>query len=117
MALGTGRLTTTVHFSAFDHLSRASTLSRPASDSGARDAQRLVQGDLLYNVAQGRTQLDAGVQLRRESITADRLSTVSPRILSVEPKVSVGIFEPASGGKATGDNLPKIGDNIGVFGQ
>ena len=89
MALGSGRLTTTVHISAFDHLSRASTLSRPGSDSGARDAQRLVQGDLLYNVAQGRTQFDAGVQLRRESITADRLSTVSPRILSVEPFAQV----------------------------
>lgn len=80
-----GWLTSTVNLSAFDHLSRASTLSSPASDSGSKDAQRLVQGDLLYNAEFGHTQLDAGVQLRRESITADRLSVASPHSTSVEP--------------------------------
>ncbi|MEP7383138.1 MAG: TonB-dependent receptor [Gemmatimonadota bacterium] len=84
-AFGGGWLTSTVNLSAFDHLSRASTLAEPVSDSGARDAQRLLQGDLLYNAQRGATQLDAGVQLRRESITADRLSRNSPNSFSVEP--------------------------------
>lgn len=85
MALGTGRLTTTVHWSAFDHLSRSSTLDRPVTDSGARDTQRLLQGDLLYNAQFGRTLVDAGVQLRRETISADRLSVEAPDVFNVEP--------------------------------
>lgn len=85
LALGGGFLTSTLNLSAFDHLSRASTLASPASDSGARDAQRLVQGDLLYNAQYGATQVDAGIQLRRESISADRLSVAAPRSTSVEP--------------------------------
>ncbi len=85
LALGGGRLTTTVHLSSFDHLSRASTLTRPVSDSGSRDAQRLAQGDVLYNVRRGSTWIDGGVQVRHEGITADRLDTRSPNVTSVEP--------------------------------
>ena len=39
------------------------------------------------------------------------------RIMSVEPKIAVGMIESANGGKVTGDNLPKTGDLVGVFGQ
>ena len=80
-----GRLTGTLHLSAFDHLSRRSTRDRPASDSGARDAQRLLQADLLYNAQRGRVAVDAGVQLRREGITADRLSVADPSVRQAEP--------------------------------
>lgn len=37
------------------------------------------------------------------------------RILNVSPKEAVGTFEPASGGRATGDNVPKAGDLINVL--
>jgi len=83
--LGAGLVTTSAHLSTFGHLSRASTLDRPASDSGALDRQRLLQGDVLYNGAFGRTLVDAGVQLRHEDISADRLSVASPDVRSVEP--------------------------------
>ncbi|MFO0935985.1 MAG: hypothetical protein U0798_05645 [Gemmataceae bacterium] len=39
------------------------------------------------------------------------------RVSNVDPKNAVGTFESASGGKATGDNLPRIGDTVGIFGQ
>ncbi|MEO7965039.1 MAG: TonB-dependent receptor, partial [Gemmatimonadaceae bacterium] len=83
--LSNGRLSTTLHFSSFDHLSRASTFDHPVSDSGSNDAQRLMQGDVLYNGAFGRSQIDAGLQLRRESIAADRLSVASPNVSTIEP--------------------------------
>jgi hypothetical protein len=32
----------------------------------------------------------------------------------VEPKKAVGVFVPATPGRATGDNLPRLGDSVGV---
>jgi hypothetical protein len=37
------------------------------------------------------------------------------RILEVSPKEAVGTFEPAGGGRATGDNRPRPGDLISVL--
>ena len=70
---GTSRWSPTLSFSSFDHLSRAATAARPASDSGARDAQRLMTAGLNYSgIARGFV-VDAGGELRHESIVADRV--------------------------------------------
>jgi len=79
------RLGATVSASTFDHLSRASTLDAPVSDSGSNDRQRLAQGELTWNAARGPGVLDAGVAVRHEWIDADRLSTETSAITGVEP--------------------------------
>jgi len=70
---GTNRITPTIALSTFDHLSRASTGTRPASDSGARDAQRLVVGSLTYSSFARSLVVDGGTEFRHESIVADRV--------------------------------------------
>lgn len=70
---GTTRITPTLAFSSFDHLSRAAIASRPASDSGAHDAQRMLTGTLQYSSILGGLVVDAGAELRHESIDADRV--------------------------------------------
>lgn len=37
------------------------------------------------------------------------------RITGTEPKSAVGVFIPTTGVRAVGDNLPKVGDEVGVF--
>lgn len=83
--IGLARLSATLSASSFDHLSRSSTRDVPASDSGARDQQRLVQGELLWNGVIGSTLIDAGVALRHESIEADRLTAETHDLFGVEP--------------------------------
>lgn len=99
--IGLARLSATLSTSAFDHLSRSSTRDVPASDSGARDRQRLLQGELLWNAVLGSTLLDAGVALRHESIEADRLTAESHDLFGVEPfaqaTVSLGAFNVSPG--------------------
>lgn len=70
---GATRLTPTIAFSGFEHLSRASTSSRPVSDSGARDVQRLLTGTLNYSGLVRGFVVDAGTELRHETISADRV--------------------------------------------
>jgi outer membrane receptor for ferrienterochelin and colicins len=79
------RLGATLSASTFDHLSRASTGDVPASDSGARDRQRLVQGELTWSSARWTTLVDAGLAVRREWIDADRLAANTEAIVGVEP--------------------------------
>ena len=79
------RFNLTLSASTFDHLSRASTRDVPATDSGARDRQRLVQGELNWSGTRGSSVVDAGVSLRREWIAADRLSEDVTAITGVEP--------------------------------
>jgi outer membrane receptor for ferrienterochelin and colicins len=79
------RVSATLSASTFDHLSRASTRDVPASDSGARDKQRLVQGELNWSSARWTTLVDAGVAVRREWIDADRLAANTEAIVGVEP--------------------------------
>ena len=81
----TDRLSATLSGSTFDHLSRAATRDEPASDSGSRDRQRLLQGEVNWNSVQGTNLVDAGVALRREWIDADRLSENTTAIVGVEP--------------------------------
>lgn len=78
------RLSATMSLSTFDHLSRAATRDVPASDSGSRDRQRLAQGELLWSGVRGPRVWDAGVAVRREWISADRLSA-NPAITGLEP--------------------------------
>ncbi len=79
------RLSATLSASTFDHLSRASTRDVPASDSGTRDRQRLVQGELNWSSARGTSLIDAGVSVHREWIDADRLSDQTSALVGVEP--------------------------------
>ena len=79
------RFSATVSGSTFDHLSRAATGDAPASDSGARDRQRLLQGELNWSGVRGFGTADAGITLRREWIDADRLSEHVTPITGVEP--------------------------------
>ena len=79
------RVQATVSASTFDHLSRAATRDVPASDSGASDRQRLLQGEFTWSGVRGASVWDAGLAVKREWITADRLSQENPTILGVEP--------------------------------
>jgi len=74
--LGGAQITPTVAYSGFDHLSRSAAGSRPASDSGARDVQRLLTGTLNFSGIAGGMLLDAGTELRHESLVADRVPGV-----------------------------------------
>ena len=79
------RFQATVSASTFDHLSRAATRDAPASDSGANDRQRLLQGEFTWSGVRGSSVWDAGLAVKREWISADRLSQQDPTILGVEP--------------------------------
>jgi outer membrane receptor for ferrienterochelin and colicins len=80
-----GRFSATVSLSQFDHLSRASTLDQPVSDSGARDRQRLLHSTLLYNGVVDGISIDAGVDATRESIEADRVQAPRRSTITTEP--------------------------------
>ncbi len=67
------RIEPLVSWSRYEHLSRRATTPLPASDSGARDVQQLVQVEVPLSLALPRSIIDAGLALRRESITADRV--------------------------------------------
>jgi outer membrane receptor for ferrienterochelin and colicins len=79
------RLQATVSASTFDHLSRSATRGAPASDSGANDQQRLVQGEVTWSGVRGSHIIDAGIAVKREWISADRLAVSNPTIVGVEP--------------------------------
>ncbi len=83
--IGLQRLSATVSLSSFDHLSRASTLSEPVSDSGARDRQRLIQGEVLWNGLVGGVLADLGYTVRHESIDADRVVAPGTGLTTAEP--------------------------------
>lgn len=93
---GSHRFTPLFYLSRFEHLSRSSNTLRPASDSGARDVQQLAKVELMYSgVIHGAT-MDAGVELRRERLTADRLKGGSERSLdAVEPFVQLTLGSDA----------------------
>ncbi len=99
------RLNTTIAASTFDHLSRAATRDAPASDSGSRDRQRLLLGELHWSGVRGPRVWDAGVAVKREWIDADRLSENTSAILGVEPfaqaTLSVGRVLVTPGGRVS----------------
>jgi outer membrane receptor protein involved in Fe transport len=70
---GGDRLEATVFASAFQHLARAGTATEPAAGTGERERQRLVQGSVLYATRVAGADVDAGVELRDESIRSGRV--------------------------------------------
>jgi outer membrane receptor for ferrienterochelin and colicins len=90
---GLTRVAPVLSWSRFDHLSRRASTPTPASDSGARDVQDLVQLETPVSHVFSRGILDAGFLLRRESITADRVPGGERSSLSAEPygQFSVGV--------------------------
>ena len=81
---GLRRLSPTLSYSSFDHLSRASTNPTPASDSGATDNQQLVQAEVTYSGPMPGGLLDLGVVARHEEIRADRVQGESRAMNGVE---------------------------------
>ena len=64
----------------------------PSSDSGARDLQELTKLDLLYSGELRWTTIDAGLELKRERLTADRLKDAKSRSLdAIEPYLQLTI--------------------------
>jgi hypothetical protein len=70
---GRTRIAPTLHYTHFDHLYRRSLQDRPLSRLGDHDTQRLLVGEVLASHARGRTVLDAGTAVRRESAASTRV--------------------------------------------
>ncbi|MGQ0647277.1 MAG: TonB-dependent receptor [Gemmatimonadaceae bacterium] len=89
--VGVGRVTASLHATAFDHLSRASTLESPVSGTGENDRQSLWQGEALWNAVFRSMAIDAGTQARREHIVADRVANRRRDVASLEPFVQATV--------------------------
>ncbi len=89
---GSHRLTPLLYYSRFEHLSRSSATPQPMSDSGSTDRQELTKLDLLYSGELRWATIDAGLELKRERLTADRLKDAKSRSLdAVEPYLQLTI--------------------------
>jgi outer membrane receptor for ferrienterochelin and colicins len=86
---GDARASALLYRSRFDHFARASTLDRPQGDVGDRDRQVLTELELTYNDAfttlGNNAVLDAGLELRREEIVADRVQGLRRHFDMAEP--------------------------------
>jgi outer membrane receptor for ferrienterochelin and colicins len=102
---GPHRVTPTVFATSFDHLSRGGPSPVPAEGSGERERQRLVEGELLYSLALGEHAVDAGFEVRHETIRSDRVADarrVSDRAESfAQATFSWGAFTLVPGVRAT----------------
>lgn len=90
---GLGRISPVISWSRFDHLSRRASAPTPASDSGARDVQDLIQFETPISHVFSRGIVDAGLLLRRETIIADRVPGGERASHSAEPygQLSFGV--------------------------
>jgi outer membrane receptor for ferrienterochelin and colicins len=79
------RLGATLYLTDFDHLSRQALAPQPVDGSGDHEIQRLVEGELLYNLARGGQALDLGIEAKRESTASDRVQGRDRTIHSLEP--------------------------------
>ncbi len=81
------RLRTTLYLSEFDHLSRRSSVSQPIAGTGDRQAQRLLEGEVLYGGTLLHQALDAGIELRQERISSSdgRIEGGARTLWSAEP--------------------------------
>ena len=70
---GVHRVAPVLVVSRFDHLARASTGAVPVAGTGERDVQSLAELDVSGTTILGSVLLDAGLEARRERITADRI--------------------------------------------
>lgn len=82
---GAHRVEPLLFVSRFEHLSRASTAPEPASDSGARDVQQLIEGEATWHGPVAGAFVDAGIEARQEAINAERVSGGRRTIGSLEP--------------------------------
>lgn len=84
---GAHRLAPGLSLSNWEHRAYTSAYSAPiAGDTGARQLQRVAQGELLYNgVFRGNLALDAGVQLRVDEIETERVTGGLRSHTSLEP--------------------------------
>ena len=82
-----------------------------------RATVKSISSDGLVTISLG---ADAGL-VRGAVLDVARLSTTKYlgklRLSLVDPKEAVGVFESAFGVRATGDNLPKVGDLVTVLNQ
>ena len=80
------RLVPLFSYSRFGHLSRSALGPVPVSDSGASDVQQLLQAEVTYTgPAPANGLLDAGLTLKREAISADRVSGGLRALRAAEP--------------------------------
>ncbi len=86
------RLGALLYRSRFDHLARASTFDSPQGDRGDRDRQQLTELELTYAGPTALGLVDAGVEVRRESIVADRVQGMRQHWDLVEPFAQVGLL-------------------------
>ncbi len=89
---GAQKASALVYQSRFDHLARSSTLDQPQSADGERDRQVLRELELTYSGPVRGALLDAGLELRREEIVADRIDGTRRAFNAAEPfaQVTVG---------------------------
>jgi outer membrane receptor for ferrienterochelin and colicins len=89
---GAHRIAPTVYASVYDHLSRASTESKPIEgDTGQRQRQRVYQAELLYNGSFGAHALDVGTQVRRDETETERVTGGLRTITMLEPFVQLDL--------------------------
>lgn len=87
LRIGRHRIAPGLSVSHYDHVARSSAFSLPvAGDTGQRQLQRVVQGELIYAGAYSPTlQVDAGVQLRVDEIETERVPGGLRSHTSIEP--------------------------------
>jgi outer membrane receptor for ferrienterochelin and colicins len=85
-ANGLGKLVGTLYYSDFAHLSRQATLPEPVSDSGDQSSESLARAEVTYTAPVTTTQvLDAGIDIDRDALTSDRISSGHRTSLEAEP--------------------------------
>lgn len=88
---GVHRLAPTLYFTEFDHLSRRSLSPSPVAGTGQREVQRLGEAELLYSGQFGPHVLDAGLELRRETIRSDRVQDRERGLYTLDPFVQAAV--------------------------
>lgn len=110
-ARGRHRVTPTVSGSGYEHTYYSSELSRPiAGDTGQRQVQRLVEADLLYNLAFARaSSLDLGVEARHEDARSPRVPGGRRVMRQVEPfaqaELALGRVSVVPGVRVTANDI------------
>lgn len=82
---GAHRVAPALYWTEFDHLSRRATAPEPVAGTGEDEVQRLLEGELLYNLARGRHAVDLGVEAKREQISSDRVQGQDRALHTLEP--------------------------------
>ena len=102
---GPHRLSPTLHWTEFEHLSRQATVSTPAEGTGESETQRLYEAELLYNLGSGASGLDLGLEAKREEIGSDRVSGQDRSLHTLEPfaqaTLAAGLWRIVPGARLT----------------